>query len=267
MSAGVLSRPGPYIDIDLDRKSFKRMILVSIVLHAFVLATGLFIIKGEPKRVFITPVYTVEILPPAKVKPQKKIKKAAAKKPIARKKTRKKVSKKALAIPVEESVSIEDALKRIEEKVSEREAEEMVESRISRIQDEVAEERREVARIKKEIQEAVSVEARLAKKSERVTSDLFERKLNKYYNEVGSLIRSRWIYPGDADGLEVLFAIKIARSGKLLGVTKEKSSGSALFDESAMRALKKAAPFPPLPEEMTGDLLEVGIRFCPECQR
>jgi TonB family protein len=41
----------------------------------------------------------------------------------------------------------------------------------------------------------------------------------------------------------------------------EKRSGSTYFDESALKAIKKASPLPSLPEWIRDSSIEVGIRF------
>jgi len=60
-----------------------------------------------------------------------------------------------------------------------------------------------------------------------------------------------------------VLSIGIARSGELRSVRIEKKSGNSLFDESAIKAVKKAAPFAPIREEIKEDFLEIGVRFCP----
>jgi colicin import membrane protein len=43
----------------------------------------------------------------------------------------------------------------------------------------------------------------------------------------------------------------------------EKRSGNHYLDDSAMRAIKKANPLPPLPDVFRDEYLEIGIRFLP----
>ena len=98
----------------------------------------------------------------------------------------------------------------------------------------------------------------------KVTGELFEVRFKDYYTAVGAKIQSVWIYPGEAaKDLQTVLSIGIARSGELRSVRIEKKSGNSLFDESAIKAVKKAAPFAPIREEIKGDFLEIGVRFCP----
>ncbi len=64
--------------------------------------------------------------------------------------------------------------------------------------------------------------------------------------------------------LETILVVIIERTGRLQKVCFEKKSGKALYDQSAMRAIKKAEPLPPIPKELSEDTLEIGIRFLPD---
>lgn len=78
-----------------------------------------------------------------------------------------------------------------------------------------------------------------------------------YYSIISRKIWQQWIYPDmNVSGLEVIISIKIDRSGKVISHEIEKSSGNALFDRSAIRAISKASPLPPPHGEM-----EIGVRF------
>jgi len=41
----------------------------------------------------------------------------------------------------------------------------------------------------------------------------------------------------------------------------EKQSGNRYFDESALKAIKKVGKFPPLPESLDKEYIDLGIRF------
>jgi colicin import membrane protein len=80
-----------------------------------------------------------------------------------------------------------------------------------------------------------------------------------YYSTITKEIWQQWVYPdtGKKD-IEAIISIKILRDGTAIVQRVEKSSGNALFDRSAIRALAKASPLPPPPQEM-----EIGVRFYP----
>ena len=59
----------------------------------------------------------------------------------------------------------------------------------------------------------------------------------------------------------VLISFTVAHSGELLSRAVKKSSGSKLLDDAAMAALDRAAPFPPMPENVAQGPLEVQVPF------
>ncbi len=80
-----------------------------------------------------------------------------------------------------------------------------------------------------------------------------------YYSMIVKRIREEWIFPESLDrNLEAIISIKITRDGTVKIDKIEKSSGNQLFDRYALRAINKASPLPPPPQEM-----EVGVRFYP----
>lgn len=80
-----------------------------------------------------------------------------------------------------------------------------------------------------------------------------------YYSMVINKIRHQWIFPESIDrDLLAIITIKIAKDGSVTIGRMEQSSGNALFDRSALRAISKASPLPPPPQEM-----EIGVRFRP----
>jgi protein TonB len=72
-----------------------------------------------------------------------------------------------------------------------------------------------------------------------------------YFNKIKQTIEQQWEYPEMAlrYGLQGRLALEftIAGSGQLEGLRLIRSSGSQLLDEEALRAIKAAAPFPPIP--------------------
>jgi TonB family protein len=64
--------------------------------------------------------------------------------------------------------------------------------------------------------------------------------------------------------LETIIVIIIERDGKVKQMWFGKRSGNAPYDQSAMRAIKKAEPLPALLKELSENVLEAGIRFRPE---
>jgi TonB family protein len=99
-------------------------------------------------------------------------------------------------------------------------------------------------------------------------SSAFNSKLGDYYDMIWAKIKKEWTLPeefpqGKTD-LEAIIVIVIERNGKIQKSWFEKRSGNAFYDQMAMRAIKKAEPFPPIPKEFSDETFEIGIRFHPE---
>ena len=105
-----------------------------------------------------------------------------------------------------------------------------------------------------------------------VTPPKSESKLSElYYSLIWAKIKEEWTLPQnllkEEANLETIIVIVIERNGKIQKSWFEKKSGNALYDQMAMRALKKAEPLPPVPKELGEDPLEVGLRFSPDERR
>ena len=92
--------------------------------------------------------------------------------------------------------------------------------------------------------------------------------LEDYYGAIWAKIKKVWTLPenlpkGKTD-LEAVIVVVIERDGKVQKSWFEKKSGNTLYDQMAMRAIKKAEPLPPIPQEFSDNTLEIGIRFYPE---
>ena len=73
---------------------------------------------------------------------------------------------------------------------------------------------------------------------------------------------------GDQTKLDkiAVIGVQIAEDGKLVDASIDSSSGDKLFDNSALRAIFHAAPFPPIPQEVTDKIRQSGglaLRFTP----
>ena len=91
-----------------------------------------------------------------------------------------------------------------------------------------------------------------------------QTKINDYSRFVWSKVKKNWTLPQalkPKDNVETIIDVRIAQSGVLEYIGFEKRSGNSYFDESALRAVKKSAPFPPLAGWVSGRSLEIGIRF------
>jgi TonB family protein len=91
-----------------------------------------------------------------------------------------------------------------------------------------------------------------------------QARANDYSRLIWPTIKKNWVLPASLlpkENVTAIIEVRIAQSGALEYIGFEKRSGSTYFDESALRAVKKSAPFPPLTGWTTGRSIEIGIRF------
>lgn len=81
-------------------------------------------------------------------------------------------------------------------------------------------------------------------------------------------IKEAWTIPKNVFeervDLETVIVVIIEKDGRIKKYWFEKKSGNDLYDQTAVRAIKKAKPLPALPNELGEETLEVGIRFSPD---
>ncbi len=69
-----------------------------------------------------------------------------------------------------------------------------------------------------------------------------------YYQKVQERIKDAWSFAGGSRELTTTVNFAIAPDGRLTGLEVAHSSNNASFDQSVLRAIRRAAPFPPPPE-------------------
>ncbi|TLN18942.1 TonB C-terminal domain-containing protein, partial [bacterium] len=92
---------------------------------------------------------------------------------------------------------------------------------------------------------------------------MLQMRATSYYNQLWDHIRQFWqLPPGVAgSGLFATVSVTLARDGAVKKSVLEKSSGNAVFDQSALNAIIRAGKMPPIPAEFPDDFIEVGFRF------
>ncbi len=87
----------------------------------------------------------------------------------------------------------------------------------------------------------------------------------QYYSLLWQKIQDAWLIPSNmADasyGYETVVSITIHKDGTVTGISVEKSSGNIYFDQTAIRAIKKAAPLPPFPPSWLQQSIDIGLKF------
>jgi colicin import membrane protein len=89
--------------------------------------------------------------------------------------------------------------------------------------------------------------------------------LDIYHAEIWDKIRRNWAYSEELDthssNPEAVIIMKIMKDGEIRDIWFEKRSGSRYFDASAIKAVKKSDPLPPLPDGFPLPYYEIGFRF------
>ena len=70
-----------------------------------------------------------------------------------------------------------------------------------------------------------------------------------YYQEVQKKIRAAWSFAGDNPDLTATVTFGINPDGSLNSIRVTASSRDPSFDDSVVRAIRRAAPFPPTPDK------------------
>lgn len=84
-----------------------------------------------------------------------------------------------------------------------------------------------------------------------------------YLQQVQRKVTEKWVQPTrtTGPGLKVVVLFEIDRDGQVTSSKVERSSGNSWYDQSALRAIVEASPFPPLPEGFPGQSLRVHFGF------
>ena len=183
---------------------------------------------------------------------------------------------KAKPEPQKEAVALKkDKPKRIQPKPAAKQPDpdKLLASRLKKMEKEVAAERRDeqkltsaLSRLESKVATRQAASGAFAAGS--ASADTSSLRFQVYYTEIWERVRRQWVLPEalvkSAAHLEAVVVARIRRDGALAKVWLEKSSGNSRLDASALRAVEKAAPFPPLPSVVRGREHEIGLRFRPE---
>ncbi|MFU8770386.1 MAG: energy transducer TonB, partial [Desulfotignum sp.] len=93
--------------------------------------------------------------------------------------------------------------------------------------------------------------------------------LDLYRMVLQSAIQQNWVFnellAGMDQNLEVRILVKILKNGEIRDMVYDKRSGNQYLDQSARRAIERAAPLPPLPRGMAS--YDVVVIFTPKGMR
>ncbi|MBI4523115.1 MAG: cell envelope integrity protein TolA [Deltaproteobacteria bacterium] len=86
----------------------------------------------------------------------------------------------------------------------------------------------------------------------------------RYQNQIRSLIKDSWTWVGKRIDLEVTVRFGIRDNGEIVGLKIVRASGDPSYDESVIRALRRASPLPPPPENYRKEFMDVAVTFRPQ---
>jgi colicin import membrane protein len=251
------------------------MIGLSVLCHLIFFSGVLFVPYFRFSKSYIP--YSVEVdlvsLPQSGPKPSPGIKPVPP--PRAEKKEVVKQAEKVkpppeVAMKSKEAVSV--APKKIEVKKSLKhktyDASKAIKSAIEKIEKEAPKSRqssvqRAIDKFKKDVEseDGVAMQGTTGRGTQKKALDL----LDIYNAEIWHKIQKNWAFSEEmARGrrdLEATIVVKIMREGEIRDIWFERRSGNGYFDDSALKAVKKADPLPPLPKGYTRSYYEVGFRF------
>ena len=261
---------------DFNGKASGMGLFLAIALHMGLLLLMIFMQQHTSYNTKLPPSIQVNLVSYSPkledlLKPEKKqSKKIKAKKLVKKVKPKpvKKVIKKEIK-PVEKKVFIEKktpepseiieaAKENINERVDEQE-QNKIKDILSELQEKVEEQEMSDDYEEEEVQES----------GYRPWKDISAQ--NIYNSIFTTKIQKNWVFNENLAQIEksneeinVLVMIKIMKNGDLGDIWIETKSGNDFLDKSAIRAIKKAAPFPPFPKELSAFSYEVGLLFSPK---
>ncbi len=103
------------------------------------------------------------------------------------------------------------------------------------------------------------------RRSTEISLNTLDYKFHSYYLALKRKIELVWEYPYAARraGIQgrLLIRFIINKNGSLASVNILRTSGSGLLDQEAVRAIRNASPFPPIPDRMNTETLTVTATF------
>lgn len=177
-----------------------------------------------------------EVVPPREQPKKEKVKKRAlkTKKPAPSPKALKNIARPDEAVArIREKIAAEEAVDRIRRKVKEKET------------------------TSREITIAARAPARVYRYEE------LDAELRAYFEKISLMINGAWSLPEALrnKGFKTILSIHIRRDGTIESLWIEEGSGNKFYDESALRAINKVTPLPPLPKKWKEEAIDLGLRF------
>ena len=232
---------------------------ISLLIH-LAIAISLAIVPFIVAKKRYTPVYQVSLV----TQPEPKPKKAAVQ--LQKKKLPEPKPKKALE-PKPKKVAVQPQKKKLPVKKPTRVEKKAIPSKkkkeeVKKRDTQKEQSAKRVQRAIDEIKKKMVSRQRLEEEHLR-TSRIIETRRNAYFDTIAAHIQANWsLLKNQMEDLGTLttdIGLQIQRDGTITKIVIEKPSGNALFDEYAVRAVKRSTPLPPFPTEVRESRLEVTV--------
>ena len=90
----------------------------------------------------------------------------------------------------------------------------------------------------------------------------------RYLSKIAMIIQRHWSFTPhlirEKGGIEAYVALTVQPGGTVSDITFDRNSSSRYFDDTVLKAIEKASPFPPVPGEVSGTALRIGLVFTPK---
>jgi len=221
--------------------SFNRMIFVSLLIHTIVLSIIFFSPSLPPPSWTFGPIYSVNLVGPSEVFQGQK---------------------EATAF----SRSINETIRNNYSSILKKHVDTISSVPIKRIdvrKKQISNVDRAIEDIRKKVSPSASA-PNSQSQSGRMDNAESGAEMNTYYTLIWSRIKGKWALPQGIlpeANIEAIIQMRILKNGAVVDLSFEKHSGNRYFDESVMKAIKRASPFPPIPQWIIDNSIEVGIRF------
>ena len=98
-----------------------------------------------------------------------------------------------------------------------------------------------------------------------ISLDTRDPAYHPYTKVIKEKILNYWIYPLSAQQNfiqgDLLIVFRLGRNGNLVDSNIDRSSGHEILDTHALKAIRLATPFPPFPENITVQFLNIKASF------
>jgi TonB family protein len=110
-----------------------------------------------------------------------------------------------------------------------------------------------------------SMKSRLKETEDTISLDTKDKRYSSYANTIKKVLMDHWMYPQEAlknliEG-DVLVLFTLNRQGRLYDIRIIQPSAEDTLDKEVVRAIRSAVPFPPFPDSVAVERLNIKANF------